>query len=95
MLLMKHLLPGSLTAIINLTMLFVHNIDKVSPNLETSSVPQPWHKRAPNVLINLQAGHDEQGNGIDTVVLEHLGIVLVEDLLEEDKGFLHIGLGSY
>ena len=95
MLLMKHLLPGSLTAIINLTMLFVHNIDKVSPNLETSSVPQSWHKRAPNVLINLQAGHDEQGNGIDTVVLEHLGIVLVEDLLEEDKGFLHIGLGSY
>ena len=32
---------------------------------------------------------------IDTVVLDHLGIVLVEDLLEEDKGFLHIGLGSY
>ena len=47
------------------------------------------------MLINLQAGHDEQGNGIDTVVLEHLGIVLVEDLLEEGKRYLRIGYGSY
>ena len=67
---------------------------EVFPNFETSSEPQSCHKRAPNVLINLQAGHFEQGSGIDTILLGHLGILLVQDLLEEGKRYLHFGLGT-
>ena len=51
-------------------------------------------KELPNVLINIKAGHVEQDSGIDPVLLRHLGIVLVEDLLEEGERYLHIGLES-
>ena len=44
--------------------------------------------------LNIQARHVEQYSGIDRVLLRHLGIVLVEDLVEEGERYLHIGVES-
>ena len=94
MLLIKYLFPGSFThtAIIDLSQLSLY-VDKLFPTLR-HLLNSLVMKELPNVLINIKAGHVEQDSGIDPVLLRHLGIVLVEDLLEEGERYLHIGLES-
>ena len=69
-------------------------MDKLFPTLRHLLDNSLVTKELPNVLINIQAGHVEQDSGIDPVLLRHLGIVLVEDLLEDGERYLHIGLES-
>ena len=63
-------------------------MDKLYPTLRHLLDNSLVTKELPNVLINIQAGHVEQDRGIDPGLLRHLGIVLVDALLEEGERYL-------